>query len=55
MGTLFIECSAKANIGVGDIFEDLVRKVSIHFILYDHSQQPDSREAGTMVKKSSEG
>lgn len=28
MGTLFIECSAKTNIGVGDIFEDLVRKVS---------------------------
>jgi len=27
MGTLFVECSAKTNIGVGDIFEDLVRKV----------------------------
>lgn len=27
MGTLFIECSAKTNVGVGDVFQDLVRKV----------------------------
>ena len=27
MGTLFVECSAKTNVGVQDIFQDLVRKV----------------------------
>lgn len=26
--TLFIECSAKTNTGVKDVFEELVRKVS---------------------------
>lgn len=28
MGTLFVECSAKTNVGVVDIFQDLVRQVS---------------------------
>jgi GTPase SAR1 family protein len=28
MGTLFVECSAKTNVGVVDIFQELVRKVS---------------------------
>lgn len=27
MGTLFVECSAKTNVGVVDIFQDLVRQV----------------------------
>lgn len=30
MGTLFVECSAKTNVGVVDIFQDLVRQVSLH-------------------------
>jgi translation elongation factor EF-4 len=30
MGTLFVECSAKTNVGVVDIFEDLVKKVSLN-------------------------
>jgi GTPase SAR1 family protein len=29
-GTLFVECSAKTNVGVGDIFDNLVRKVSLY-------------------------
>jgi len=33
MGTLFVECSAKTNVGVVDIFEDLVTKVRL-----DHNQ-----------------
>jgi len=34
MGTLFVECSAKTNLGVGDIFDDLVRKVCTSFGIY---------------------
>jgi Ras-related protein Rab-18 len=30
MGTLFVECSAKTNVGVVDIFEDLVKKVGLN-------------------------
>jgi hypothetical protein len=30
MGTLFVECSAKTNVGVGDVFQDLVKKVSLN-------------------------
>lgn len=31
MGTLFVECSAKTNVGVVDIFQDLVRQVCYSF------------------------
>ena len=30
MGTLFVECSAKTNVGVGDIFENLVKQVRLY-------------------------
>jgi Ras-related protein Rab-18 len=34
MGTLFVECSAKTNVGVGDVFQDLVKKVSLNNNLF---------------------
>lgn len=41
MGTLFVECSAKTNVGVGEIFEDLVKKVSVsnHYFGLDADDQ----------------
>jgi hypothetical protein len=34
MGTLFVECSAKTNVGVGDVFQDLVKKVGLNNSLF---------------------